>query len=236
MRSTGRLPYVSEKGPTSGAVIPQVMKVTAASCPATAIEVLNSSANSTRRGPSIRLTALTKNMVAANKRSVDDETPCCWTVVKAPPRRTRRSRLPSPLVAAFTATPFRGLGLPAVTSGSRFRVTHRLPQSSNPEISAIVVQSPMFSSVFPKRNLTSQGNGLSSDSASAIAITAPDSNTLGLTERPERYFSASSFGLITSVTKFHHEDSYRGNADQSRATTSYFQPTVPIPTPSTQDR
>ena len=98
--------------------------------------------------------------------------------------------------------------------------------------------SPKFQAKFhvPKADLTSQGNGLSSDSASAIAITAPDSNTLGLTERPERYFSASSFGLITSVTKFHHEDSYRGNPDQSRATTSYFQPTIPIPTPSTQDR
>ena len=70
-------------------------------------------------------------------------------------------------MAAFTATPFRGLGLPAVTSGSTFRATHRLPQSSNPDIPAIVVQSSMLSLVFPKRNPTSQGNGLSRDLASA---------------------------------------------------------------------
>ena len=49
--------------------------------------------------------------------------------------------------------------LSSVTSGSTFRATHRLPQSSNPDIPAIVVQSPMLSLVFPKRNPASQGNG-----------------------------------------------------------------------------
>ena len=77
-------------------------------------------------------------------------------------------------MAAFTATPFRGLGLPAVTSGSTFRATHRLPQSSNPDIPAIVVQSSMFSLVFPKQNPTTHGNDLSIYSANAVATTFPD--------------------------------------------------------------
>ncbi len=44
-------------------------------------------------------------------------------------------------MAIFNATPFEGFGLSAVTSGSTFGATHRLPQSSNPDIPAIVVQS-----------------------------------------------------------------------------------------------
>jgi len=48
-------------------------------------------------------------------------------------------------MAIFNATPFEGFGLSAVTSGSTFGATHRLPQSSNPDIPAIVVQSSMLS-------------------------------------------------------------------------------------------
>ena len=44
-------------------------------------------------------------------------------------------------MAIFNATPFEGFGLSAVTSGSTFGATHRLPQSSNPDIPAIVGQS-----------------------------------------------------------------------------------------------
>ena len=44
-------------------------------------------------------------------------------------------------MAIFNATPFEGFGLSAVTSDSTFGATRRLPQSSNPDIPAIVVQS-----------------------------------------------------------------------------------------------
>ena len=88
VRSTGRRPYVSEIGPTNGAVIPQVMKVAAASCHAIAIEMPKSCANATRSGPSIRLIALAINTTAANERSVDVETLRCWATVKATPRET----------------------------------------------------------------------------------------------------------------------------------------------------
>ena len=88
MSRNGLLPYVSEIGPTNGAVIPKVTKVAAASCPDTAIDVPKSFANATRSGPSISITALTINTMAANKRSVDDEIPRCWTAVKTTPRRT----------------------------------------------------------------------------------------------------------------------------------------------------
>ena len=86
IRSTGRLPYVSEIGPTNGAVIPQVIKVAAASCPTTAMEVSKSYANSTKSGQSINIEALTINTAAANDRSVHNETPRCWAEVKTTPR------------------------------------------------------------------------------------------------------------------------------------------------------
>ena len=55
---------------------------------APAIEVPKSSANATRSGPSISITALSINAAAANERSVHYETPRCWTAVKTTPRRT----------------------------------------------------------------------------------------------------------------------------------------------------
>jgi len=46
--------------------------------------------------------------------------------------------------------------------------------------------------------------------------------TGSLSRRPETWWS--------------YEDSYRRNPDQAQATASYSQPTIPMPTPSTQDR
>jgi hypothetical protein len=88
IRSTGFLPYVSEIGPTNGAVIPQATKVAAASCPAIAIDVPKSLANITRSGPGISITVLAINAAEAKEKSVHDETSRCWTAVKTTPRRT----------------------------------------------------------------------------------------------------------------------------------------------------
>src|SRR5437870_2464053 len=67
VRPTSRLPWVSETGPMSGAVIPQDTLITAANCPVTATEVWNAAASSTNSGPSISAAVLTKN-TAADRR------------------------------------------------------------------------------------------------------------------------------------------------------------------------
>ena len=49
---------------------------------------------------------------------------------------------------------------------SRFKAT---PQSSNPDIPAIIFHSSRLSSVLPKKNPTAHSKGLSSDSAGSLA-------------------------------------------------------------------
>ena len=67
--SIRRRPYTSETGPTRGAVIPQVMAVAAASCPARATEVWNSCASATRSGPSITTESAVGNVAAESTMS-----------------------------------------------------------------------------------------------------------------------------------------------------------------------
>ena len=71
-------------------------------------------------------------------------------------------------MAAFTATPFRGLGLPAVTLWFHIQGNASATLIVEPDIPAIVVQSSMLSLVFPKRNPTSQGNGLASAGSTGV--------------------------------------------------------------------
>ena len=59
------------------------------------------------------------------------------------------------------------------------------PQSSKPDTLAIVVQSSMLRSGSAKKKPTAHENGLSSESANAVATTFADRNTSELTGRTE---------------------------------------------------
>ena len=50
----------------------------------------------------------------------------------------------------------------------------------------MTIQRSMLSSVFPKKNPTAHGDGVSSDSANTVAATFPDCNTSWLTGRTQK--------------------------------------------------
>ena len=60
------------------------------------------------------------------------------------------------------------------------------PQSSNPDMPAIVVQSSRLSSVLPKKDPTAHSKGLSSDTANPAATASPVSSTQEPTGRTQK--------------------------------------------------